>query len=67
MPKSTKKFLEPDSYDHLIGEAETGAKVGEIRVKPSSILWKPKGAQKWHSATLEDFSTWMETKKLVKK
>ena len=67
MPGSVNKFLEPDSYDHVIGDADTGNKVGELRVKPSSILWKPKGAQKWHSASLDEFADWMTGKKLVKK
>lgn len=44
MPASKNKFLEPVSYDHIIGDAAAGGgKIGELRIKPSSILWKPKG------------------------
>jgi hypothetical protein len=68
MSASKNQFLEPVCYDHVIGKAEGGSKVGEIRVKPSSILWKPRGQQKYFSATLDDFSKWIAEKgKLVDK
>jgi hypothetical protein len=59
MPPSKYKFLEPVSYDHLIGESPSGGKIGEIRIKPSSLLWKPKGQQKYYSASLDDFAEWI--------
>jgi len=35
-------------------------KVGEIRVKPSGVLWAPKGAQKWYGVDLATFAAFME-------
>ena len=61
MPASKYKFLEPVSYDHIIGDAtDGGGKIGELRVKPSSILWKPKGKQQFFSVPLDLFSKWIE-------
>jgi hypothetical protein len=60
MPASVNKFLEPDHYDHQIGAADEGGKVGELRIKPSSILWKPKNGRKYFSVSLEVFAQWIE-------
>jgi hypothetical protein len=60
MPASKNKFLEPVSYDHIIGDAADGGKIGELRIKPSSILWKPKNKQQFFSVPLDDFSKWIE-------
>lgn len=39
---------------------ENKAKVGTIRVKPSGILWKPKGKQAWFRISVEEFSEYAE-------
>ena len=67
MPGSTNAFDAPESYDHTIYKKEPWGKLGELRIKPSSILWKPKGAQKYFSATLEEFAEWIKDKKQVVK
>lgn len=68
MPASKNKFLAPSSYDHEIGDADDGTKVGELRIKPSSILWKGKGEHKYRSVSLDDFVAWITTAgTLVKK
>ncbi|MDI9432629.1 MAG: hypothetical protein QM570_13000 [Planctomycetota bacterium] len=36
-------------------------KIGGIRVKPSGVLWAPKGVQKWFRVDLKTFATFMET------
>jgi hypothetical protein len=36
-------------------------KVGEIRVKPSGILWAPKGSKRWYRVDLATFAKFMET------
>jgi hypothetical protein len=61
MPASIYKFLEPGSYDHEIGDAQW-RKVGKLRVKPSSILWKPKGQQKYFAVSIDDFAEWIKGK-----
>lgn len=59
MPASTNEFNRPDSYDHEIWRVN-GGKIGEYRIKPSSILWKSKGQQKYKSVPLDDFIAWIE-------
>jgi hypothetical protein len=39
---------------------ENNRKVGTVRIKPSGILWKPKGKQKWFGISVEDFSNFAE-------
>lgn len=41
------------------GDANGGGKIGELRIKPSSILWKAKGARRYHSIPLDDFADWI--------
>ncbi len=68
MPASKYKFLDPSSFDHAIGDADDGSKIGELRVKPSSVLWKGKGQHQYHSVSLDDFITWItQNGKLVDK
>jgi hypothetical protein len=67
MPASVNKFSEPDHYDHEFADADTGNKVGTLQVKPSSILWKAKGAHQFYSVSFDDFREWMKNKKLVAK
>ena len=67
MPNSINAFGEPECYDHLIYEKASGKKIGELRIKPSTILWKPKGARKYSSVSLEEFAGWMNNKPLVSK
>jgi hypothetical protein len=67
MPGSVNSFGEPESYDHTIYEKATSKKIGELRVKPSSVLWKPRGAHKYFSASLDEFAEWMKDKKTVAK
>jgi hypothetical protein len=36
--------------------------VGNIRIKPSGILWKPKNSHVWFRVDLETFATFMKEK-----
>lgn len=49
-----KKF-----YDHEIVD-EKNSVVGNIRVKPSGILWAPKNANVWYGVSIKQFGTFME-------
>jgi len=60
MPASKYKFDSPASYDHEISDANGRGKIGELRVKPSSILWKSKGQHQYKSVRLDDFIAWIE-------
>lgn len=35
--------------------SEAGEVVGNVRVKPSGILWAPKGSHSWYRVSLADF------------
>lgn len=39
---------------------EDGVKIGTIRIKPSGILWKPKGKRNWFGLTLDKFGALAE-------
>jgi hypothetical protein len=59
MPGSKYKFVENEAIDLKIGSDDDGI-IGVLRVKPSSVLWKPKGSQKFLSVPLDDFRTWIK-------
>jgi hypothetical protein len=47
---------------------EGDAKIGTIRVKPSGILWAPKGKHSWFKVSIEEFADFAEKlNKSVKK
>lgn len=58
MPKYINKFSSPEYIEETILD-ESGGVVGTLRIKPSSILWKPKGAQKFYSVPLDKFTQWV--------
>lgn len=59
MPDSKYRFWEQESYDHIIIDANTNKAIGRLRIKPSSILWKPKNQRKFLAIPLDDFTTWI--------
>jgi hypothetical protein len=34
--------------------------VGNVRIKPSGILWKPKGKHKWYGVAIDKFAEFAE-------
>ncbi len=46
-----------EDFEILDGDSH---KIGEIRVKPSGILWAPKSAHKWFGVDLRRFANFME-------
>ena len=58
MPKYNNSFRTPAFHEETIVN-EDNAVVGTLRIKPSSILWKPKGAQKFLSVPLDKFAEWI--------
>ncbi len=52
MPASIYEITTPNSYDYEITEG--GKKKGDLRLKPSTILWAEKGAHKYYSANLDE-------------
>jgi hypothetical protein len=65
MPASIHKFAEQESYDHVIVDADDGKAIGTLRVKPSTVLWKPRGAKSdkpWFSVDLIELTEWIKQK-----
>jgi hypothetical protein len=60
LPASKNKFIAAGSYDFEIADANGAGKIGELRLKPSSILWKPKSQRKYLSISLEEFVDWIK-------
>ncbi len=65
MKKFRASFVEETVID---GDAGV---IGRIRIKPSSVMWKPKGRGKFHSVSLDKFARWItdpdtEAKKVMK-
>jgi hypothetical protein len=52
-------FASPKYVDHKILD-KNGKAVGEIRIKPSGILWCPKGKHSWYGLSLEAFAKYAE-------
>ena len=66
MPTSKYKFAEQQAYDHDIDTNTAHPKViGTLRIKPSTILWKPKfawGKKPYFAADLDEFIEWITEK-----
>jgi len=53
--------FKPRKYEDIeIVDGDSGNKVGEIRIKPSGVLWAPTGSHKWFRVDLETFAAYME-------
>ena len=52
-----KKFGEPTSQDFEIFDEINGKweMFGTLRVRPSGLLWAPKGSHDWFRLSIEDF------------
>ena len=58
MPKYKNSFRGADFVEETIVD-DQGVVVGTIRIKPSSVLWKPKGKHSFLSVPLEKFTDWI--------
>jgi hypothetical protein len=52
--------FKPRKYEDFEILDDNGNKVGEVRVKPSGVLWKPKHARDWFGVDLKKFAAYME-------
>lgn len=59
MPDYNNKFKSPANVTEIIVDAKSSVTIGTIRVKPSGVLWKPKGQQKFYSVNLAKFTDWI--------
>lgn len=63
-----KNSFRPKQFEDFEILDENGNKVGEIRVKPSGILWSAGGKHKWRGVDINTFAQFMEERgKLQKK
>ncbi len=53
------RFQPSKFHEHKI-VTSSGAVVGHIRVKPSGVLWAPKGAKVWFGLSIKKFNELME-------
>ncbi|MGH9699122.1 MAG: hypothetical protein ACRD52_06620 [Candidatus Acidiferrales bacterium] len=51
--------FKPRKYEDFEIVDASGNKVGEIRVKPSGVLWKPKHSRSWFGVDLDTFAKYM--------
>jgi hypothetical protein len=58
MPEYRNRFASPEFIQETILD-ERGGRIGVIRVKPSSIKWRPKGEHKYYSVPLDRFTEWI--------
>jgi len=62
MPKSKNQFAGPNFFEETILDKE-GNKIGDIRIKPSTVLWKPSGDHLFYSVTLDTFVQWIKKRR----
>ena len=58
--KMSKNNFRPQKFYDLEIINEQSLLVGKIRVKPSGILWSPKGSHTWLGVDLKSFAAFME-------
>lgn len=52
--------FEPRKFEDFKIHDSKGQVVGHIRVKPSGVLWGPKGQHSWYTLTLKQFGDFAE-------
>ena len=58
MPKYMNKFTTPAYIEESVVN-DKGKAVGKVRIKPSSVCWKPSGQRKFYSVPLDKFIAWI--------
>jgi len=58
MPRYNNSFRNPEYREETILDHE-GKLLGALRIKPSSLLWRPCGSQKYFAVSLDRFTSWI--------
>ena len=58
MPRYLNQFASPTFIEETVLD-QTGGVVGTVRLKPSSVLWRPLGQHKFYSVSLDAFAKWI--------
>ncbi len=69
MAKRNRKSFCSSAFVEQVIQDGSGV-VGTIRIKPSTVMWKPKGAKgdkPYFSATIEEFEAWIMSKTPLRK
>ena len=58
------QFAHPTSIQVTILDKKTKKKIGDIQIKPSTVLWKSgnRGAYKQNYVSTDEFIEWMKSK-----
>jgi hypothetical protein len=63
VPKYVNEFAGPSFVQETIKKKHGGGTVGVIRIKPSSVLWKPSGEHQFYCVPLGSFTRWIMSRK----
>jgi hypothetical protein len=66
MPKYTNQFISPGYVEHTVGNPD-GSVRGKLRLKPSSVLWKPAGSHTFWAVPLSEFEDWISSSQRSKR
>ena len=58
MPKYSNSFGGPEYREASIYD-DSGHLIGELRIKPSSVSWRPSGMSKYFTVPLGKFHQWI--------
>ena len=58
MPGYKNSIKSPQYVENTILD-KNGSPVGTFRLKPSSVMWKPKGKRKFYSVNFDVFREWI--------
>lgn len=58
MPRKTNHFDVRNHYDMRIRNSE-GELIGDMRIKPGTVLWRKVGSHKYYSVSLDTFAQWI--------
>lgn len=55
------EFANPKFHQEVIRHATTKEIVGTLRIKPSGVLWKPKGQHQFYCVSIEQLEEWIKS------
>ncbi len=58
MPRYINKFKAPAFTEETI-LTRNGRVIGTIRIKPGTVLWRPRGQGQFYSVSLDSFTQWI--------
>lgn len=59
MPRYSNRFDAPEYRAELIRKVDDDSVVGEIRISPVTVKWRPKNKGKYYGVPLDKFVAWI--------